>query len=294
MKQFSSLFCFICLISLMAQSVAQSPSPKLNYWDTPDFNSGFLLRNKIKSIQVNSFQDQDLARFLNGTRYEYDEEGRLTRLVETQQADTARIHGYAYTDKGTLVSEVITDKVWNKHYKSWYRFNRMSKVYQEKSYELLRNNETMLLQTRQYVYNSDSLLVSIRVMENNQLAGIQKYKYDERGRVIQETFLDQQEKEEKNIQYVYNEQNQLTRITTEKGAQTTQYIYVYNNMGQPMEVQWRENGTLEGTVTYSYDEQGILTRMERSLKSGPDGNSVHVRLFEYEHYTQPSQALSTN
>lgn len=294
MKHFSSLLFTLCLVSIVGFAWAQNPSPKISYWDSPEFDERFCKRNKIKSIQVSSFMDAKLAQFAKALRYEYDNEGRLLRMVETQKKDTARIHGFAYTDNGTPISKVVTDKVWDKNYKSWYRFNRMGKVYQEKSYELLRNNETMLLQTRQYIYNADSQLTDIRVMENNRLVHVQHYEYDERGRVTVEVFQTPTEKKIKSIGYVYDDKNRLTRIATDKNGQISEYIYVYNNFGQPMEVQWRENGDLVGTVTYKYDTKGVLTRMERSVKNEAEGDKVFVRLFEYEHYSPTQNALSTN
>jgi YD repeat-containing protein len=285
MKHFSSLLTILLSPLFIGICLAQAPSPKAPNWESPKFDRGFVMRNKIKTIEVKSYGDKAERKLINGTRYEYDANGNLTQMVETHKADTSRIHDYAYTSKGTLVSKKVTDHVWNKSYKSWYRFNRHSKLYQEKSYEVLRNNESMLLHTRQYVYDDDSVLVSIRLLENNRLARTQHYRYDERGRVVEERFDDRQGKTEKNIRYTYSDDNLLTRVTTVYPTHTTDYIYIYNNMNNPVEVQWRNDGELVGTVLYTYDEKtGVLNRMERSVNSEQEGSSVFVRVFDYDRY----------
>ncbi|MFK7920854.1 MAG: hypothetical protein AB8H47_02810 [Bacteroidia bacterium] len=242
------------------------------------------MKNRIQSIEVKSFEETPkIKQPLQATVYNYDPRGNLVHVIETQQKDTSRIQNFTYSKSGILTSKVVTDRVWDRNYKSWYRFNRMRKVYQVKSYELLRNNETMLLDTKQYVYNEDSLLTAIRFLENNRLLRTQEYEYDERARVISEAFINRSNLQERKILYTYNDDNQLTRVKTVTGeTNVSEYIYVYNEFGNPVEVQWRENGLLIGTVTYDYNDKGLLTRMQRSVNEADSPESVYVRVFDYK------------
>lgn len=282
MKHFSSLLAYCLLIC--GSAYAQVPSPNATGWESPNFDKFFVMKNRIQSIEVQSYEEiQKIKQPLQATLYEYDPKGNLVHVVETQQKDTSRIQNFTYTQNGTLTSKVVTDKVWDRNYKSWYRFNRMRKVYQVKSYELLRNNETMLLDTKQYVYNEDSLLTAVRFLENNRLLRTQEYEYDDKGRVISEAFINRSNIQERKILYTYNNDNQLTRVKTVTGeTNVSEYIYVYNELGNPVEVQWRENGLLIGTVTYDYNEKGLLTRMERSVNEADSPESVFVRVFDYK------------
>ncbi|MEL6588601.1 MAG: hypothetical protein AAFQ68_00890 [Bacteroidota bacterium] len=282
MKHFSSLLA--CCVLMVSYSLGQGPSVKASGWESPSFDKFFVLKNRIQAIEVQSFeQGPHTPSTSQATLYEYDAKGNLVHIVETQQTDTARIQNFTYTQNGTLTSKVVTDKVWDRNYKSWYRFNRMRKVYQVKSYELLRNNETMLLDTKQYVYNEDSLLTAIRFLENNHLLRTQEYEYDLKGRVIAETFVNRSNIVERKILYTYNNDNQLTRVKTVNGENDhSEYIYVYNSSGDPIEVQWRENGLLIGTVTYDYNDKGLLTRMERSINEADNKESTFVRVFDYK------------
>ena len=273
--------------SLAQTSALQPPSS----WFAPKFDQSFVSRNSIKTIQIRSYSSMEspVDRYLSGCTYEYDVKGNLVQLVEIQAKDTSRVHDFIYTERGKLGWKKLTDKVWDKEYKSGIRLNKSQDVYQVKSYEMLENDEVMLLETRQYVYNADSALIGIKFLENNQLVKTHKYEYDNNGWVAKEIFENRTGSEIKSVSYKYNERGKVTYMAISTGKDTEQpskqeYMYTYNKNGQQEEVKWIDNGILQGTVNYLYDDNGMLTQMHRVMNPESSASANFFQMVRYEKY----------
>lgn len=287
MKYISTLI-FALLIGGVTSSFSQTSTLQPpSSWFAPKFDQSFVSRNGIKTIHIRSYTSvqSPVDRYLSGCTYEYDVKGNLVQLVEIQAKDTSRVHDFIYTERGRLGWKKLTDKVWDKEYKSGIRLNKSQDVYQVKSYEMLENDEVMLLETRQYVYNADSLLIGIKFLENNRLIKTHKYEYDKNGRVAKEIFENRTGSEIKSVSYKYNERGKTTYMAIltgkDKELSKQEYMYAYNKNGQQSEVKWVDNEVLQGTVNYIYDDNGMLTQMHRVMN--PEG-SVSANFFQMVRY----------
>lgn len=278
---FTFLFFASCIFCFAQPSFFQTQFQ----WDEPDFDQEFLQRYNIKSIKIQTYRNQDQVKgkVSSGAFYEYDTNGNLIQMVETQYEDTSRIHDFLYSDRGVLRWQKVVDKVWNKTYRSGYRFTRNKTVFQVKSYELLNNDEKMLLDTRQYVYGKDSLLTQILCRENNILTRVHSFTYDDKQRVIKEVFKNKNGDLIKEVSYEYDEKDNITRIIT-KDTHKHEYMYAYNPAGHPTKVVWKEDDQQKGTVSYSYNEQGMLLQMQREVFATPTQKQGIVQVFSYEVY----------
>ncbi|MEM7656271.1 MAG: hypothetical protein AAF399_09105 [Bacteroidota bacterium] len=289
MKQFLTLCFSVICVSL---SFGQSEFFQTEFqWDEPEFEQSFLLQHQIKSIEVKTYHNGGETRdeVAKGATYEYDEKGRMVQMVETQYDDTSKIHDFLYSDRGVLKWLDVTDKTWNKTYRSGYRFTGNQNVFQVKSYELLRNDERMLLDTRQYVYSKDSLLKAIIFKEGLNTVRRHEYDHDPERRVVQERFLVGKENMwAKTVSYEYDDSGNITRILVEEqgkeGKESHEYRYQYNPQDKPVLVEWLDNAQPKGKVAYTYDEAGKLLRMKREVQTlGKDAAQL-VQVFEYESF----------
>jgi hypothetical protein len=257
-------------------------------WDAPDFSRSFILRNNIKAIHVRNFKDkkEPVGEYNSGITYEYDSKGNLTQVVEIKSKDTSRVHEYMYTERGVLGWKVMRDKTWNKAYKQGYRFNPNKTVFQEKSYEMLHNDEVMLLNTKQYIYDDDSVLVAIRWMESGRLAKTHKYEYDEDYNLVSEIFENGSGGLIKKVDYNYNAMGLIAQVTTERpGFPVEKFVYTYNVDGKTSQVVWHSGKELKGKVAYSYDQNGVLAKLDREMYQNAQNQPTHVcQVYQYEKY----------
>ena len=254
-------------------------------WDEPEFPQEFLQKYQIKSIKVQTYHNQDAptGAVASGALYEYDDKGNLIQMIETQYDDTSKIHDFLYSDRGVLRWQKVVDKVWNKTYRSGYRFTSNRTVFQVKSYEMLNNDEKMLLDTRQYVYDEDSLLIEILCYENNRLMRVHKFSYDEQGRTIKERFENGEKDLIKEVSYKYDDHDNIIRMVMQD-ENTNDYSYQYNQDNLPTEVSWKRNDQDKGLVKYSYNEEGMLTQMQRKVYATPSQSQGVLQVFSYEVY----------
>ncbi|MEZ4829660.1 MAG: hypothetical protein R3C61_25740 [Bacteroidia bacterium] len=283
---FTPLIVLFLGINCLAQPVSFSEKIK---WDTPQFPRSFILRKDIKAIHVKSFVGKSTPAGVSdsGVTYEYDTKGNLIQVVEVASKDTSRIYDYKYTASGVLGWQHLKDNVWNKSYKSGYRFNSHRKVFQVKSYEMLHNNEVMLLHTKEYVYDDDSTLIAVRWMENNRVVKVNRYEY-EKGMIKAESFENGNGDLIKKILYDYNSDGLIAMVTT-KNEQSTlgeQYVYDYNTRGDITRVAWKSEGSLRGTVTYTYDNMGMLVKMNREIIDPRSQEANLCQVFEYEKFSR--------
>jgi hypothetical protein len=90
----------------------------------------------------------------------------------------------------------------------------------------------------------------------------------------------------KHIAYSYSAQDLLTRIVTREGVNVKESSYTYDVKGNPTRVQWLENGQIKGTITYTYNEEGMLTEMQQTMDEKKSANTVQT--FEYETRENPT------
>ena len=255
-------------------------------WDQPEFPQEFLQKYQIKSIKVHTYHNQDapIGAEASGAFYEYDTQGNLIQMVETQYDDTSKIHDFLYSDRGVLRWQKIVDKVWNKTYRSGYRFTGNKTVFQVKSYQMLNNDEKMLLDTRQYVYDDDSMLVKILCFENDRLMRVHKFTYDDQKRTVKERFENGEEGLIKEVSYAYDEEGNIVRMTMQDETHKNDYSYTYNKDNQPETVSWKKDDIDKGLVKYTYNEAGMLQQMQRKVYASPSQSQGILQVFSYEVY----------
>jgi hypothetical protein len=276
-----AFFLLCCIFALPAQMALEAPSAQ---WESPEFRAPFLRRHKIKSIQIQTEQTRPGAGVRQSqTLYAYNDRAQIATQIDLQGQDTSFIHRYHYNDRGTLVWKQTIDKVWDKNYRSGYRFTGNQTVFQVKSYELLRNDERMLLDTRQYIYDADSLLVAIRSLEQNRVVRVERFRYTEAGQIAQEVQENAAGDTLRSVSYRYDAQGRITYTLTETTRREA-FHYAYAESGQPLRIEWLEDDQPRGVANYTYDDRGFLIQLDRELVPRP-GQPSHIRqTFAYETY----------
>ncbi|MEO0898524.1 MAG: hypothetical protein AAFY71_19075 [Bacteroidota bacterium] len=252
-------------------------------WDQPDIKSQVIKRLGIKAMKVHAYK-APLTRG-NGVNEQehffFNDKGKLTKSIELVQQDTNSVHTYHYNKKGVLGWKHTQDKKWNRIYREGYRFNSAENVYQVKAYEMLRNRERMLLDTRQYIYNNDSTLIAIRSMENNKLVAVHKFEYNKKGQVKKEIFEDGSNKVLQSVSYGYDAEGRIARVVMDKGM-ISEYLYEYNSQGQPLQIQMAENGKVKGLVVYQYNTNGLVAQLDKIINPDTSEENHFVKVFQYK------------
>ncbi|RMG54269.1 MAG: hypothetical protein D6722_29280 [Bacteroidetes bacterium] len=270
---------FACYVSLPAQVETEFPM-----WESPEFSTTFLRRHRIKAVRVTTEHERPGKKVHQSqAHYAYNERAQLAEHIEWQGPDTSFIHRYHYNERGVLVWKQTTDKVWKKNYRSGYRFTSNQTIFQVKSYELLRNDERMLLDTRQYIYDTDSQLVAIRSMEQNRVVRVQRYTYTPEGQIAQEILENASGDTIRSVSYRYDAQGRIVYTQTDAARRQT-FHYAYADNGQPLRIEWLEDDQPRGVAHYTYNEEGFLVQLDRELVPQP-GQPTHIRqTFSYETY----------
>lgn len=296
MKHYFTLsLVLLWVISAFSQSIA--PQPSLPGWDKMPFSEKELILGQVKAVHVKSYLPNQVKKgaFFQGTSYSFSSAGKLTQQVELDYQDTSRVDKFIYTERGVLGWQKTTDKIWNKIYRSGFRFSRNQKVFQVKSYEMLRNDERMLLDTRQYIYGEDSLLSTIKILENRKVVKQHHFQYDPMRRMQLETTLNTSGDTIQQVAYGYDEAGRVIETRILKEGQVRIYQYEYAPNGKPERIEWREPAlvadtdgrrasVLKGYVSYVYNPEGMLSRMDRIAEPNSDQASHLVKIFEYERY----------
>ncbi|MEM6807152.1 MAG: hypothetical protein AAF696_37465, partial [Bacteroidota bacterium] len=180
------IFTLLILLVLCSMAYSQSFPFEITQtsWYPKDFDESFVRRNNIKAINVKTFSSHNtLQKQHDAARtFMFDAEGQMVQFVELGlTADTAQIREYDYNDRGLLRWEVREDKVYNKSYKSGYRFDGNKNIFQVKDYEMINKEEVMLIESRQYIYDTDSQIVAIKFKHKNKLKQTQRFTNDEVG-----------------------------------------------------------------------------------------------------------------
>jgi hypothetical protein len=294
MKKFFT-FAFIAVL-FFPPTFGQVPKTLLKVrsstWDKPFFEPEAVAKNNISAIRVTSSQQVGNRSLQTGKHlaYRFDDRGNMVQFAACKDQDTSYLEAFAYTESGGMKWSQIENKSWNKTFKEGYRLNRNKTVFQAKSYEVVNRkaDEVVLLHTKQYVYldGKDSLLQTIRYLENERLVKQERFNYDQQDRLADELMLDSRGDTLKHIAYSYSPQDLLTRIVTREGVNVKESNYTYDTKGNPTRVQWLENGQIKGMITYTYDAEGMLTEMQQTIDERKSANTVHT--FEYEKRGNPT------
>ncbi len=284
MAKYLLLCPLFCLATLLT---AQSP----DFLEVP-VQDALASQSNVKSVQAKSYllnpsgtkkQEQALELF------EFDSLGHLVRQVEIEGRDTSKVTDYHYTQKGALSSKVLIDKVWDKRYKSGYRFNSDKTVFQEKSYELVSENASMLLDTKHYRYDRDGRPQVVLSYANNQVNNTHHYEYDEAGRLTAEVFRNDAGEVTEAIEYAYDEAGRLKRVSRSEDTRgschcTEEFVYTYNKQNKIEQITWLIDQESKGVTTYSYKEDGVtLLAVHQELADSRRPKRI-VKEFEYQFY----------
>ncbi len=286
------LFTFVLSLVLLPFVHAQeSSSPFSESWDFPFFQSEMIANQSIRAVYTNSngtaaLRGSGAYKYQKGKSYIFDAKGNITKLIEMEGQDTTRITTYAYTESGLKKEELIEDRSWNKTYKSRYRFTRNKNIYQIKSYEMINEQDAMLLNTHNYIYEGDRL-VSIRYFAQNELIGHKDYDYDSQGRLLAAFEYGLNERIEHSVFYTYDNRGRRISIVNEDNTNNGKeaFQYVYDLEGKLIEANWNKNDQLKGRAIYIYDPNGRMIEMQTKMPPQSSGNTLHT-VFEYDYYSE--------
>lgn len=280
-----NLFTLLICLALSSACYSQSFPFKIteSSWYPKDFDGSFVRRNNIKAIHVKSFSGlktlqskHDAAR-----TFMFDKEGQMVQFVELGvKADTSQIREFDYNDRGVLRWELTKDKIYNKSYRSGYRFDGNKNIFQVKAYQMINKDDAMLIESRQYIYNADSQLIAIKFIQNKQVNQTQTFTYDELGRTTSESEEDANGQLIKKVSYTYDKMDLLVQVKTETDK-VVEYNYEYNVAGNPTKAEWREDGIQMGIMSYIYDKNDMLVQMSRLLNQDSGTPLASSQVFEY-------------
>ena len=283
-------FYLLCLLlPLYSLSQAQSFSLLVEGLNSvPEFSVPYLIQNEVKALQVKT---QKVLRpgvvVMESTLIrEFTDEGLMSREIEVRSgADTSRIASFHYNPNGYLGWKQTTDIRWGKTYRTGYRFNNGKQVFQVRDYEMLANEQVMLLETRQYIYNVDSQLIAIRWKQGSKTIKVQHYAYYDNDFLAEEKFENGAGIIEKVVNYEYYDNGAVKKVKhTDAEGKVKSYGYVYDNNGLPSKIEWTEGPDLSGTIAYEFNNDGLLLAIERSATNSP----LIRQEFTYEKFQQSS------
>lgn len=290
MKRFLTLSLFFIGLSVALAQVTPF-EPQVD-WDDPTFPQQQVKKHNIKAIRISTFElggRSTNGAYQAGVSYHYGQDGNLLRQVETDhsQEDTTQVHQYEYSTRGVLCWQTTEDKRWKRTYRSGYRFTGSGAPYQVKSYELLRNDERMLLKSRQYIYADDSILSAIRLLENHRVVRVHRFQYvaDFPGLVSREIIENGDGELIKQVTYAYDSLNLIAHVVmTEANGDRSEYRYAYNGQNQPKRIEWWQGENLIGLVLYEYNELGLVAHLNQTLYPNTPQQHSRYKVFEYETY----------
>lgn len=252
--------------------------------NAPEFSTMYLMMNGIKSVQINTIKElKPGVNILESSLVrEFSASGKLQREVELKaETDTSRISSFFYNDNGFLGWKQETDVRWGKVYRTGYRFLSEDQVYQERDYEMLANEQVMLLETKQYVYNEEGKVLSISFKQGSKTIKKHDFTYNEQGKIESETSTTGTGDLIQSVSYEYYDNAAISKVVllNDEGISSI-YTFVYDDAGLPTKIDWNRDEEATGTIVYEYDAQGTLTAMQAS-----SSDAVTVRRsFSYEKF----------
>ncbi len=282
MKRFYLLFFLSPLLSIVQ---AQPFSLQVDHLQSaPEFSLPYLMAHNVKSVRIITTKllkpglivpQQELVR-------EYSPMGQLSQEIEMLPSeDTSRIASFYYNNNGFLGWKQTTDFKWGKTYRTGYRFNSARQVFQVRDYEMLANEQVMLLDTRQYIYDSDSQLVAIRWRQGSTITKVHRYAYHPTGLLAEERFENGAGEVEKIVTYTYYDNGAIQTIgNTDAEGNTETYTFIYDERGLPTKVDWKQGDLPKGSIEYAYNEEGVLLSIGRTIVDQPK----IFQSFSYEQF----------
>ncbi len=281
-------FYLLCLLLPLSSGLfAQSAPFALNVEELeaiPSFQETYLLEHGIKSVEIRTTKTLARGQQLPSQAVvrEFNPTGQLAREVNLRpSSDTARVASYHYNANGLLGWKQITDMEWGKTYRTGYRFNSDKQVFLIRDYEMLANEQVMLLETRQYIYDEQDRLTAIRWKQGTTLTKVHRYSYHPDGAVAEERFENGLEEVQKIVRYEYYPDGNIQRILyTDANGQATSYLFTYDEKGLPTRVEWKQSEENQGSLAYQYSPDGLLVAVDKTYANRP---AIHHD-FAYEHF----------
>jgi len=280
------------LVFLLFSLVGYAQEPffqPLTQWDAPEISENRLQNANVSSFRVETYERKSLrsrpVATVETVSY-LKEDGSPLRIVETRHggSDTALITTYKYNGNGTLWRKVIDDRILDRRYRSGYRCTRDQEFYQVRSYELLNEQDRMLLSARQYIYR-DGQLQAIQLRENDRVVKVHRFTYNEKGAVIEERLEDGEEKMLTSVSYTYGTDQLITEVKNrDLHGNTSRYLYSYNEQGLPKQVEWYEGDSEDpkGLALYEYDQRGLLKAFNRVMYPKTPRQLSTIKRYTYE------------
>ena len=268
----------------MSMAYAQlNYEPSLLIWDSVSVEEDKMKFLEYSEVEVTTFQVQKNQRRAPISREirSYDKEGYLNQMVKLERRDTSMVQQYHYS-RGKLGWTETEDRVWNRSYVKQVRLTSHKAPYQIKSYELLNNDQRLLLGTRQYIYDKDSSLIAIRILENRQIVQTHRFEYDQDKMLVKETFEDAQSRVMEEVAYRYDMMGFVQQVVINKAGVTDVYTYQYDEKGLPIQALWKRDGLTKGLVSYQYNQSGLITEVKQITDVEQPSEHQLVKVVSYK------------
>lgn len=276
------------LLPLLYSSQAQSFQIKVDdLGKAPAFSETFLMMNGIRTVRITTSTELKPGKLEDGPSLvrEYNPSGLLVQEVELKSdTDTSRISAFFYNDNNILGWKQETDLTWGKVFRTGYRFLGEDQPYQERDYEMLANEQVMLLETKQYTYTESGQLASIIYKQGNQVIKTHQYSYSDLGQVLSEITTNKAGETVSIVNYTYYENGSINKVTVVDGEESRTYSFLYDDNGLPTKIDWEMGEADSGSIAYEYDQSGSLQAMVESSSSQPTVR----RAFSYEKFQDES------
>ncbi len=227
------------------------------------------------------------------TVYEYDEEGRQTKVVNTYSNDTSTSKEYVYNEQGDIIKQTEIDiegKVNDSRFEYEYFengkvrketniLNRFGKSSMRSEYDehgnAVREYTDENERTYEYTYNEQGLIATkLQTLDGQQMF---EYTYDANGNIIKEIRYNPKTPDDK-IEYTYtydDKNNRTTYSVTNNGiTDTDKFTYVYDEAGRMLEKTTVTYTGSENKTTYEYDANGNQIKVSWIDKDGNIGGYI--------------------
>lgn len=273
------------LIPLLHSGQAQSFQIKVDdLGNAPVFSETFLMMNGIQTVRINTQTELRPGTTKPGPSLlrQYNPSGLLTQEIElAAESDTTRIASYYYNDNNILGWKQEMDMEWGKVLRTGYRFLGEHRPYQERDYEMLANEQVMLLETKQYSYTEQGQLSTILFKQGSKIVKTQQFSYNRSGQVLTESSFDQEGEEISRVSYTYYADGSINTVTSvAEGEENKSFMFLYDENGLPSKVNWNRGEDSTGSIVYEYNPSGMLMAMVETSKTQPTVR----RSFSYEKF----------